>query len=688
MNLKSRKKFFQGFVLAFIFSIVLNATAVFAGEYVVQKGDYLVKIATNHNTTWRELQELNNLPNPNLIFPGQVLKVPNTDDEAVTETAEIEITEVEATEEKETEEKETVATEEKEEFIKTITILGTSDLHGNAYSYSYEDQKETTNNGVARIASYLKEVRGENPNAILLDVGDTIQGTILTDDLYNKRNAVRGGADFEHVMMTALNELKYDAMTLGNHEFNFGLGVIEKIAKEANFPIVVGNVTYKSDGSNFLEPYTIIEREGYKIGVLGLVTPMVSRWDGEKVDALDFHHIGESAAKYAKELKEEKGVDFVVALVHAGWIPEYDEENLSDGAIAVQEYTDLVDAMFIGHAHILFEKNDGVNSIVVGAPRNSGRDVVRIDLGIDESGKIVNKNVKLIDMADYAPDEEFRKIVEEPHQATLNFINGGGGSDDGEEGSSGIFGIATADFQPTNEIKDIPEGKLRDTAVMTLINDVQLHYSGADVSAAALFKDTSDIKAGEIKYSNIFDIYKFDNQLYVVEVTGKELKAYMEWSAECYNQWKEGDISISFNPEKPGYLYDMFAGVDYKIDLSQEAGNRIKDVMFKGEPLRDDQILKLAVNNYRYSSGLKAYDLVEGKKTWESSGSIRDYLVEYISEKGEVSPYVNNNWEIVGVDLESPYREQVIEMVNNGEIEVPYAESLNVNKLLESGIIK
>ena len=688
MNLKSRKKFFQGFVLAFIFSIVLNATAVFAGEYVVQKGDYLVKIATNHNTTWRELQELNNLPNPNLIFPGQVLKVPNTDDEAVTETAEIEITEVEATEEKETEEKETVATEEKEEVIKTITILGTSDLHGNAYSYSYEDQKETTNNGVVRIASYLKEVREENPNAILLDVGDTIQGTILTDDLYNKRNAVRGGADFEHVMMTALNELKYDAMTLGNHEFNFGLGVIEKIAKEANFPIVVGNVTYKSDGSNFLEPYTIIEREGYKIGVLGLVTPMVPRWDGEKVDALDFHHIGESAAKYAKELKEEKGVDFVVALVHAGWIPEYDEENLSDGAIAVQEYTDLVDAMFIGHAHILFEKNDGVNSIVVGAPRNSGRDVVRIDLGIDESGKIVNKNVKLIDMADYAPDEEFRKIVEEPHQATLNFINGGGGSDDGEEGSSGIFGIATADFQPTNEIKDIPEGKLRDTAVMTLINDVQLHYSGADVSAAALFKDTSDIKAGEIKYSNIFDIYKFDNQLYVVEVTGKELKAYMEWSAECYNQWKEGDISISFNPEKPGYLYDMFAGVDYKIDLSQEAGNRIKDVMFKGEPLRDDQILKLAVNNYRYSSGLKAYDLVEGKKTWESSGSIRDYLVEYISEKGEVSPYVNNNWEIVGVDLESPYREQVIEMVNNGEIEVPYAESLNVNKLLESGIIK
>ena len=142
--------------------------------------------------------------------------------------------------------------------------------------------------------------------------------------------------------------------------------------------------------------------------------------------------------------------------------------------------------------------------------------------------------------------------------------------------------VTTAKFQPENEIAGLPEGKLRDTAVMDLINQIQLENSGADVSAAALFKGTSDLPKGDINYGNIFDIYKFDNTLYRVSVTGAELKAYMEWSAECYNQWQEGDINISFDPEYPDYLYDMFAGVDYEIDLSQPKGQRIQNVMFHG----------------------------------------------------------------------------------------------------------
>jgi 2',3'-cyclic-nucleotide 2'-phosphodiesterase/3'-nucleotidase len=251
-----------------------------------------------------------------------------------------------------------------------------------------------------------------------------------------------------------------------------------------------------------------------------------------------------------------------------------------------------------------------------------------------------------------------------------------------------VFGTASADFQPKNEIKDIPEGKLRDTAVMDLINKVQLLNSGADVSAAALFKDTSDLKKGPINYGNIFDIYKFDNTLYKVEVTGKELKAYMEWSAACYNQWKPGDISISFNPDKPGYLYDMFAGVDYQIDLSKPVGQRIVNLTFKGKPLADDQRLQLAVNNYRYSSALKTQKLVAGKRNWESSQSIRDMLVAYIKEQGTITPEVDNNWSITGVDLSSPYRDEVIQMVNDGKLDVPYAKSLNIDDLKKAGVIK
>ncbi|MGD8114290.1 MAG: 5'-nucleotidase C-terminal domain-containing protein, partial [Sphaerochaetaceae bacterium] len=202
------------------------------------------------------------------------------------------------------------------------------------------------------------------------------------------------------------------------------------------------------------------------------------------------------------------------------------------------------------------------------------------------------------------------------------------------------------------------------------------------------FSDTSNILKGDINYGTIFGIYKYDNTLYRVPVTGRELKDYMEWSAACYNQWKKGDISISFNPEKPGYLYDMFAGVDYEIDLSQPEGSRIRNVMFKGEPLRDDQDLTLAVNNYRYSSALKAQNLVEGKREWESPNSIRDMLVQYIKEEGVIHPTVDNNWKIVGVDLSSPYRDEIIEMVNDGTLEVPYSNSLNINDLMKDGILK
>ena len=155
----------------------------------------------------------------------------------------------------------------------------------------------------------------------------------------------------------------------------------------------------------------------------------------------------------------------------------------------------------------------------------------------------------------------------------------------------------------------------------------------------------------------------------------------MEWSAECYNQWKPGDISISFDPEYPDYLYDMFEGVDYEIDLSQPKGERIKNVMFHGEPLADDATLTLAVNNYRYSSGLKAQGLVAGKKDWESSNSIRDMIVQYFAAASPVEPFVTDNWRIVGVDLseDDPRRAELISLINEGLLDPPYAASYNLS---------
>jgi 2',3'-cyclic-nucleotide 2'-phosphodiesterase/3'-nucleotidase len=558
-----------------------------------------------------------------------------------------------------------------------LVILATTDLHGNVWGFSYENDKDTTNTGMARIASYVEEVRKQEPYVVLVDNGDTIQGNIMTDDLYNKREG-------EHPVMRAMNLLEYDSMTLGNHEFNFGEHLIKRIQTLANFPILSANLA-RVDGTMAAKPYTIIERGGLKIGIIGLTNPNAPRWDGEKTDPFVYAPVGPAARKVVDIIKDK--TDIIIVVSHVGLYPEYDEEGGSDGANSILALCPEVDVLIVGHDHNAIKEIQGTT--VIGGARNLGREVIRIDLTLDEQKRIIDRKVELVDMANYEPSDLIRKnaFIAEAHKATRDFISGGAPSADGKS-SGGIFGKAAVDFQPKNEIMGIPEGKLRDTAVMDLINDVQLLNSGADVSAAALFADTSDIPAGDINYGTIFGIYKYDNTLYRVPVTGKELKAYMEWSAACYNQWVEGDVSISFNPEKPGYLYDMFSGVDYEIDLSKPVGQRIRNVMFKGKPLADEQKLTLAVNNYRYSSALKAQKLVAGTKEWESPNSIRDMLVEYIKSKGVIQPKVDNNWKIVGVNLASPYRDQLVKLVNEGKLEVPYAKALNVNELKKQGVIK
>ena len=560
---------------------------------------------------------------------------------------------------------------------KTITILGTTDLHGNVWGFSYENDKETTNNGMARVFSYVEDVRNEQDQVILIDNGDTVQGNIMTDDLYNKRPG-------NHPVIQAMNIMGYDAMTLGNHEFNFGEGLIKRLQELADFPILGANFS-RVDAEMAALPYTIVERGGVKVGIIGLTNPNAPRWDGEKVDPFSYAAVGPACRRVVDIIKSK--VDIIVVSSHVGFFAEYDEDGGADSAAKLLELCPEIDVLLIGHAHILYQEK--VGKTVIGGARNLGRDVVRFDLMLDADNKVLDSKVMVVDMVDYEPSLAIRgdSFIAEAHKATRDFISGGAPSADGTPGG-GVFGIASVDFQPVNEIKGLPEGKLRDTAVMDLINKVQLLNSGADVSAAALFSDASNIPAGPINYGTIFGIYKYDNTLYRVPVTGKELKAYMEWSASCYNQWVPGDVSISFNPDKPGYLYDMFAGVDYEIDLSKPAGQRIVNVRFKGKPLTDTTKLTLAVNNYRYSSALKAQKLVEGKREWESPNSIRDMLVEYIKQQGTLVPEVDNNWRIVGVNLQSPYRAELIQRVASGELEVPYAAALDVPKLKSAGIIK
>lgn len=561
-----------------------------------------------------------------------------------------------------------------------IAVIATSDVHGNLWGYRYEDEAETENDGLARISTYVAEVRNSGSNVILLDNGDTYQGNILTDDLFNKKT------DTVHPVSLALNAMGYDAMTLGNHDFNFGLGLVDKMKAELSFPVLAANVK-REDGGSFAEAYTIVETQGVKVGIIGLTNPNVPRWDGDKVKGLSFGHMAETAQELTRKLKSDGLADLVIISAHAGMIAEFDEEGGSDSAERIAELVPEADALIVGHMHMTVQ--DRIGNMVIGGPRNGGREAVRLDFTVSMNGgrpQVTERSAAVIDMAGYTPDPALRELLREAHEETITFTAEGGGAPNSEM-SGGILGVAEADFLPPDEIRGIPEAKLRDTAIVKLIQKVLLKYSGADVCSTPLFRETADLKQGNITYANVFNLYPFDNQLYVVKVTGKELKRYMESAAAHYNQWQPGDVSISFNPEMPGFLYDMFAGVDYRIDLSQPEGSRIRDVRYKGKPLADDDTLNLAVNNYRYSSLLKASKIVSATKHWESPCSIRDYLVAYIQEQRVIHPETAHNWAIVGADLDSPYREEAIKLVNEGKLDIPYTKSLNVNELLEAGII-
>lgn len=541
-----------------------------------------------------------------------------------------------------------------------ITIIGTSDTHGNIWGYSYEDMKESTGDGLARVSTYVNQVRAENPNTILVDAGDTIQGTIMTDDLYSKDTA-------NHPVPAALNYMKYDAWTLGNHEFNFGVDKLQSIIDQADMPVLAANIK-NADGSYFTGAgYTIVERGGVNVAIIGVDTPNIPRWDGTKqgVDKLTFEPMADAVAECIKEIGDKANVIMVSA--HAGMEAEYSTDG-SDAAKTILEKCPEVDVLQMGHTHTTYINND---TIPVGEAKNNAGEVVRYDLTLNADKEITSATVETVSMKDVEPDQNLRNVpaIKEAQEKTVSFIQ------------DNVLGHAAADFQPVNEIKGLPEGRLQDTAVIDLIGTVQLENSGADVTAVALFKDTSDLKKGDLNYGNMFDIYKFPNVLYTVKVTGAEMKAYMEWAAECWNQWQPGDINISFNPEKPGYLHDHFIGLNYEVNLSKPAGQRIENVTFKGQPLTDDQVLTLCVNDYRYT-GLKNEGIISGEKEWESSASVRDMLVAYLAEHDPLEPVVDNNWKITGVDLQkdNPERAAYIEKINAGELATPYNKSINLNE--------
>lgn len=569
------------------------------------------------------------------------------------------------------------ATQPQEKETMDLQILATSDLHGKFDPWDYALNEESKSGSMAQIATAVKELRTEN--TLLVDAGDTIQDN--SADLFFDEEI--------HPMVLAMNEMKYDVWVTGNHEYNFGGDVLKKIISQQKAAVLTGNVK-DAEGNPLADGYTIIEKNGVKIGVIGMVTPNITRWDSANLEGWTVTDPVEETKKIISEIKDQ--TDVLIAAMHMGMNNEYEVKNsgVTDLANACPE----LDLIVASHEHQLIPGEE-VNGVLVVMNKNSAATLAEVHLMLekqeDGSWDVVDRTSESLDMSKYAPDEELMaKLAPYDERAR-------------EDAAVVIGRLEGGDLAPENEIAEIPTAQIQDTALIDLINEVQMYYTDADVSAAALFNMNANLKVGDIRKCDTALVYKYANTLYKLEMTGAQLKQYMEWTASYYNTWKPKDLTISFNPDMRAYQYDMFAGVNYEINIANEPGSRIQNLTWPdGTPVKDEDVFTIAVNNYRASSQLLTAGEVykEGDalpKLLEIDvrgevGGVRELIGLYINEVkgGVLTPSLDNNWKIVGNDWDAAKHDEAVKLLKEGKLTIPSSEdgrTPNVKSITEADLV-
>jgi len=567
----------------------------------------------------------------------------------------------------------------------TVTILESSDLHGRIYPYEYAIDSYDDDTGLAKIATLIKQERAIDPNLILMDCGDTVQDNSM--DLFNDLPV--------HPMIEGLNFLDYDVWVFGNHEFNYEKSFFDKNIATFKNTVLSAN-TVKTDGTYLVKPYEIFERNGVRIAIIGLLPPEITRWEAsapEHFEGLKFLGTLETAKKVVAEL--EGKYDVLVGAFHLGPDGEYSYEGAKDIANALPEFS----VIFCGHAHSQY--NEVVNGVNVIEPGKWGWALAKAAIKLektDDKWKVVEVVTENLVTKTVKEDEDVLakfKFVHDQSIADANLVVGEISAD---------F-IAAPDYITGDaKITTMPTSQLEDTSVIDLINEVQMFYTDSELSSAALFNFGSNLLKGPFKKKDVAFIYLYPNTLVGTKITGANMKKYMEWSASYYNTYKDGDVTVSFDPKIRGYNYDMFSGLTYEVNLSKPAGERVENILVNGLPLVDNKIYTLSLNNYRFGT-LLGLELVtmddryyDSYEILQDAGRIQAMIVKYVKEEkgGVLAPTVDNNWKITGVDLESPFKEAIFDMVRKGELSIPTSEdgrtlnvkALNVFELIDEGVLK
>ena len=539
-----------------------------------------------------------------------------------------------------------------QEKVVKLKIVETSDVHGNYYPYNFITRHEWKGS-LARIYSFVQKEREQyKENLILLDNGDILQGQ-PTAYYYNYIDTVS-----PHLCSEMMNFMKYDAGNMGNHDVETGRAVFDRWIATCDFPVLGANIIDTSTGKPHLAPYKVLECDGVKIMVLGMITPAIPAWLSENLwKGLRFDDMEETARKWMKIIREKENPDLVIGLFHAGqeafkMSGKYNE----NASLNVAKNVPGFDIVLMGHDHARECKkvmNVAGDSVLIIDPASNGIVLSNVDVTLKlKDGKVQSKDVKgeLTETEAYGISEDFMKRFAPQYETVQKFVSK----------KIGTF---------TESISTHP-AFFGPSAFIDLIHTLQLDITGADISFAAPLSFDAEIKKGDVFVSDMFNLYKYENMLYVMTLSGKEIKDFLEMSYYMWtNQMKSPENHLLWFKKKPrkgaedrasfqnfSFNFDSASGIIYTVDVTKPQGEKITITsMADGSPFRMDKIYKVALNSYRGNgggelltkgSGIPQEDL-KGRIIFSTDKDLRFYLMNYIEKKGTMDPKALNQWKFV-----------------------------------------
>lgn len=572
-----------------------------------------------------------------------------------------------------------------------VTLLCTSDIHGYYMPWDYSKDEYSKIGGLTRISTIVKKIREENPYTILIDNGDLIQGN--SAESFLKRDKFPG--------IEAINDMGYEIYNMGNHEFNFGMPQLINIVGQFQGIPMMGNLYRKKNTMRFMNGIYYKNIQNIRIGFIALNTPLVRKFEAKRGNLKHFDVI-DADFELSRLLEEVEDCDALIGLFHMGDINENSIENTGvDDLLRNVKNTENINAVFGGHMHQV--KEDKINNTIFLEPGYHGEAISRVDLFFDitKSNKLIDIKHSLIKVDEnIESDKELENILKPYHEELRSYVNE-------------HIGYSDTNLVYPDTIKGIPEVRIRQTPIADFFLDVMLDASGADVAAVHFDNPYPILTKGEIKRKHINNSYSYSGgEVSVYEITGQNLRDYMEWSVSVYNTFREGDINISFEPTRNEYKYstlDIFGSIKYEVDITNQFGNRIENLRYGDDTniLPDDKI-KLAINKYRMDLLISDQGPLKGQPLeplWSSitalgqNGTIRKFAESYIAKQTDQTYKYHfiNRWHINIDNSHETLRQKAIKLINEGDLllyknadgEIDITRSLNLfNKLEEYQIEK